>query len=72
MEGFRHGELRCGEDMWFCVQLRRKGYKLYVDNSAEVGHRKSMCLTLDNVFRDPNLDPAKWVLPMEGPIITVE
>ena len=72
MEGFRHAELRCGEDIWFCCQIKKKGFKIYVENSTDVGHRKSMCITLDDVFRDPDMKPEDWVLPMEGPVITVE
>lgn len=72
MEGFRHGELRVGEDLWFCCQVRKRGFKMYVDNSADVGHRKSMCMALDTHFHDPNMDPTSFVLPMEGVIVTVE
>jgi hypothetical protein len=71
-EGFRHGELRCGEDIWFCVQVRKKGFHIYVDNSSDVGHRKSMCLALDSVFNDPGKDPKSCVIPAEGPVSTVE
>jgi len=72
MEGFKNGELRCGEDLWFCCQVHKKGFKIYVDNSADVGHRKSMCMTLDTAFRDTTIEPDNWVLPMEGVIVTVE
>jgi hypothetical protein len=72
MEAATFGEIRVGEDIWFCNQVRRKGFKIYVECSAEVGHRKSLCLKLDEVFKDPELNPETWVLPMEGVVVTAE
>lgn len=74
MQGARYGELRVGEDIWFCNQVRKRGFGIYVDTTAAVGHRKSITLALDDVFKDHDgeIGHDEFILPMDGVVVTAE
>lgn len=60
-EGLRTGNLRRGEDIEFCSQVRRKGFTIYADMGACSGHRKTLTLTVPDELRDPTMNAAEWV-----------
>jgi len=62
-KGARTGNLLIGEDIAFCNAVRAKGFKMYVDLEAHVGHRKTVALMWDDDLRDPAMDSDSWVLP---------
>lgn len=43
-EYMESGDIKLGEDYWFCKKARKEGYKLYVDTGVHVGHIKSIDL----------------------------
>lgn len=43
---FKQGEL--GEDVYFCQQARRMGYRIKMDTSIKLGHVKPKPLTIDD------------------------
>jgi hypothetical protein len=59
-------EIKVGEDISFCNQLRKKGIPIHVDLEAHVGHRKSLALSWDDDMRDPLLDSSEWRTPDAG------
>ena len=59
-EGLRKGSLRRGEDLQFCNQVRKKGFKVFVDMEGLAAHRKTMNLTVPDDMLDPTMDPAGW------------
>ncbi len=67
--GMSEGNIKVGEDIHFCNQLRRKGIKVYVDLEAHVGHRKTLTLQWDETLTDPYLKADKWVSPRAGKVI---
>ena len=38
------GDIRLGEDYWFCEKAKKAGYNIYVDTNVQVGHIKSLDL----------------------------
>lgn len=38
------GDVRLGEDYWFCEKAKKLGYDIYVDTDVHVGHIKSLDL----------------------------
>jgi len=38
----KNGDIRLGEDYWFCEKAQKKGYKIYVDSHVNAGHVKSV------------------------------
>ena len=60
-EGLRKGNLRRGEDIEFCNQVRAKGFKVFADMEALSGHRKSLTLVVPDDLKDPTMDPAGWL-----------
>lgn len=65
-QGAKHGRLVLGEDLAFCEQVRRKGFKVYVDLEAHAGHRKSFAMKWDDARRDPRIDCSTFSLPSTG------
>lgn len=59
-EGLRKGNLRRGEDMEFCNQVRAKGFDVYADMEARASHRKMVPLEVPDALLDPTMDPAGW------------
>jgi len=58
-----------GEDVEFSAQCRRKGFKLYVDLEAHIGHRKPTVLRWFRENIDETMDSASWVCPLAGRLI---
>jgi hypothetical protein len=54
---FREDEIApgtiAGEDIWFCLEVRRAGFPIYVNTSLESGHVKPVVLTseMSNIER---------------------
>lgn len=66
INGGETGRLLVGEDISFCNQARKKGFNVYVDLEAHVGHRKSIVLDWPKENRSEEMDPDSWVLPEKG------
>jgi len=69
IRGMARGFLEVGEDIAFCNQVRSKGFPMYVDLEAHVGHRKTVSLLWDDELTDPSLSASDWVVPKNGKII---
>ena len=59
-EAARTGILRAGEDIWFCEQVRRAGYKIYADFSVHAIHYRPAPLRWPEADVDPTLDVEDW------------
>jgi len=68
-KGFKTGVLLKGEDIVFCEQVQKKGFKVYVDLEAHCGHQKQIALKWDDSKRDPSLSASRWHAPSTGMII---
>jgi len=60
-EALRTGNIRRGEDLEFCIQIRKKGFEIYADMDACSGHKKTLTLTVPEELRDPTMNTADWV-----------
>jgi len=60
IEATKTGSLRKTEDIYFGEQVRRAGYKLYVDFSVQTFHEKRIPLHWPQESLDADLDPADW------------
>lgn len=65
-EGARSGNVKKGEDIWFCDQVRSKGFSVHVDVEALAVHRKTVRLTFPGQLRDPSLSVEDWIAPRAG------
>lgn len=64
--GAIEGILKRGEDFAFCRQVRQKGFKVYVDLEAHVGHLKQINLLWPPEARSDNMDADTWFLEPKG------
>ena len=64
--GHSNGVLMRGEDFEFCAQVRRKGFGVFVDMEAHVGHIKPTTLRWHDELKSEGVSVDDWVLPAEG------
>lgn len=70
VRGAASGHLMVGEDISFCNQVREKGFEIFVDLEAHVGHRKTTQLLWPADWRSDQMTTEGWVLPPDGHVFT--